>query len=292
MPEEKSHRGDLLIFTGVLIFGAYGLFLRFFPEISALAFLFFLQVVGAAGFFFISIKRRVFGVPSVRMFYLFVGLAAVAVLNDLFYYISFRTTTIANATLTHQMASFFLLFFAPRVLGEKTTSREWGSLMLAFAGIAIIYGGALSVSAGEGIGIILGLASALFYALLIIIYRLLHRGGISINLANFWRHAVSILILLPFFLVDGGGIDTGDVVPLATFGLIFAVIGSGIHTYGISLSRALHSAIIGKSGPVIAAAYALLLLGEIPATTTIVGGALIIGAGAWLALYKHPHSSA
>ncbi len=279
----KEAKGDLLILGAMLIFGSYALFLRFLPGIPTISFLFSFQVVGAISFFLLSLKRELR--ISRRDLLLLLGLAVVAVGNDLTYFQAFRFTTIANAALSHQMVSVFLIFLAPYLLKEKINKNEWIALIISLLGILIIYWNGLGFrSANDLLGISLGLLSAIFLSLLIIFYRLISQRGLKLSIINFWRYLVSIILLLPFIFLSGAfNAMYQSIIPLLLFGFIFAVLASGIHTWGIIQTRSLHASILGKSEPVIAVIYGVILLNEIPSPQVIIGGLLIIGAGVWLA---------
>ena len=279
----KEAKGDLLILGAMLIFGSYALFLRFLPGIPTISFLFSFQVVGAISFFLLSLKRELR--ISRRDLLLLLGLAVVAVGNDLTYFQAFRFTTIANAALSHQMVSVFLIFLAPYLLKEKINKNEWIALIISLLGILIIYWNGLGFrSANDLLGISLGLLSAIFRSLLIIFYRLISQRGLKLSIINFWRYLVSIILLLPFIFLSGAfNAMYQSIIPLLLFGFIFAVLASGIHTWGIIQTRSLHASILGKSEPVIAVIYGVILLNEIPSPQVIIGGLLIIGAGVWLA---------
>ena len=104
---------------------------------------------------------------------------------------------------------------------------------------------------------------------------------------NFWRYTISTAMLLPFVFHFGGfGVIRENFWSLVAFGTLFAVIASGIHHLGISRTRPLHASIIGKSEPVIATAYAFFFLGQTPGISTLIGGALIVGASFWLAFQE------
>lgn len=277
--------GDLLVIGAMLIFGTYPLFLRFFPEVSTITFLFSFQVVGAITFLILSLKQG-WRVAGGRLKILLLCLALVAVGNDLTYFMAFRTTSVANAAFAHQMVSIFLLFLAPYFIGERTKRTEWIALLVSLLGLCVLYGGGIQLGDTKDLwGITLGLVSALFYALLIVLYRYLPQQGLSISLINFWRYSFSTLLLLPLMAI-GTGFESmsNNIWVLLSFGLLFAVIASGIHNFGISKSRSMHVSIIGKSEPVIAAVYAMSFLGEIPSASVCIGGALILGSSFWLTM--------
>lgn len=279
--------GDVLISVAMLLFGAYSLFLRFFSAIPTITFLFAFQIVGVIGFFFL-VPQRKFLLGRLQNYQFLIALAVLSLANNLSYFLAFRLTAVANAAIAHQMVSVFLLILAPWLIGEKTKKNEFVALVISLLGITILYGGGLTFTRSMDFwGITLGLASAVFYALLIILYRHLPQRGIPIETVNFWGYAIGAVILLPFMPIVGGfAITMKDILPLALFGFIFAVIAVWIHTSGISRTRPLHASIIGKSEPVIASFYALIFLGEIPSAYVLIGGAMIIGASLWLALDK------
>ncbi len=256
--------GDLLVFMSMALFGSYPLFLRFCPNIPVLDFLLAFQIIGAAGF---AMSHGIAGTRSFgrKVLGLLVALAAVASANDLAYFFALRLTSVANAAIAHQMVSGFLVLLAPPLLQEKITKPEWIALLLSFAGIAVLYSEKThGLAAGDFAGISLALGSAMSYAVLIILYRQLSRLGISIVTINFWRYVLSTFLVLPAVLMAGRWLpQPSDLLVLAGFGLLYALIGSTL--------------------------YAVLFLGEMPTLAEVLGGALIIGSSLWLATIKHEH---
>lgn len=278
-------QGDRLVIAAMAIFACYPLFFRLFPEIPTLAFLFALQVIGALAFALTGGIRR-----AARSDLLLISaLAIVDVATDLFYFLAFRATTVANAAITHQSVSVFLVFLTPLLLKQAVHRQEWIALGISLAGISILYvrGAALDGSS-DLLGISFGVLSGFFYALAIILYTVVLRRGLRIRTVNFWRYSISTALLLPFVSLLGvSDIRTGDLFPLVSFGLLFAVVATVIHVLGISRTRPLHASILGKTEPVFAILYALVVLGEVPTIEAVIGGGLIIGSSVWLALRKH-----
>lgn len=280
-----KNNGDFLIFISLLIFGTYALFLRFFPNIPTISFLFFFQLVGAICFFVLLLKQS-FQKIDRKTFILFGALTFTALANDLLYFSALRLTKVANAALLHQMSDLFLIFLAPLLLHKKTVKHEWGALILSLTGLVIIYRKSLEIQSTSDIaGITFALLSAFFLSFLIILYQYLPKLGLSIITINFWRYTLSTIVLLPFMFMFGGfNFGLNYIPPLILFGLLFAGIAAGIHTYGISKTRPLHASIILKSESVIASFYAFLFLKETPSIETLIGGVFIIGSTLWLTL--------
>lgn len=287
MNKSQHLKSDFLVLLAASIFGAYGLYLRFFPNIHPVAFLFAFQAVGTAAFLIINLIGG-FQKFGKREFYFLISLAAVAVINDLTYFISFKLTTIANAAIAHQMVSVFLILLGPLLLREKNHKKDWIALPISIIGAFILYGGVSLSENKDALGITLALVSAIFYALVIILYRKIPQSGLTVREITFWRYLISTIIILPILPLFGvNKFGPEEILPLVAFGIIFAVIASILHLYGIKISRSsLHASIIGRMEPVTAFLYALGFLNEIPSLGTIAGGILIIGSSIWLSLTK------
>lgn len=293
----KNLSGDTLVFASMLIFGSYALFIKPYKGIvPEFMFLFAMQAVGAVGFYFLS---RCFGTKNLFTVFrgnvwLFLGLILVTLGNDWTYFAAMRLTSVANAAFTHQMVSAFLLFLAPIFLLESTTKKEWGAFAVSLIGLGVLFIPAFAFRNEQTMwgnfgGIGLGTFSAFFYAFLIICYRKLDARGLSIWDINFWRFSVSTIIMFPFVIHFGGiGIAQANFWTLIVFGLLFAVVASGMHNFAFVKTRALHISIIGKIEPLLAIGYAFFFLKETPAAPILVGigGALILGSSVWLAFQK------
>ena len=294
MQRPQIFTGDILILLTTAIFGSYPLFFRLYPGIHPLTFVFAFQIVGAAAFLIMAGG----GFPRLirKDWALLLTLAIVAIANDILYFTAIQLTTVANAAVSHQSVSIFLIFLAPLLLKEKTQRDEWIALTVSILGIFVLYRGGLGFDAMQDfIGLSAGILSGLFLALLIILYRVIpdKERGLNIRIVNFWRYSMSAVILLPFTPLMGvTTLNTVSIAPLVAFGVLFAVIASGIDTFALNITRALHASILKKSEPVFAIIYAFFILNEYPTLEVVVGGALIIGPGIWLAYRKREKSHA
>src|SRR3989344_7421760 len=226
--------GEVLCFSTMFIFGAFAPFLRTFPEIPITGFLFAFQVVGALGFFLLLLRNGSQRV-SKRAWVLIGLLVLAATGNDLGYFFALRFTTVTNAAVAHHLESIFMLFLAPLFVGEKTKKNEWTSLFLTLLGIGLLYYDSLHLGQKDIVGVTLALVSALFLAGLIVLYRLLQKEGLGVVTINFWRHSLNTLVLLPvlFFMDLTPYASPKNLLVLFIFGIIFAVIASGIHNFAI-----------------------------------------------------------
>jgi drug/metabolite transporter (DMT)-like permease len=279
----NAKNGDFSILFAMGIFGSFALFLRTIPNVPTLAFTLALQVVGVVG---MAIRARHSVWHLRKHFPLFCLLAISAVANDLCYFISFRTTSVSNAAVAHQSVSIFLLFLTPLVLGDRVQRAEWKAFVVAIIGVLILYSQGLGAHGSKDLeGVTIGVLSGFFYAVVVLSYVVIGRRRIPAMEANIWRYAISIVLFLPVLpAAHLGSISARDFALLAAFGMVFAVIATSFHTFGMTRSRPLHASILGKTEPVFAVVYALLFLGEVPSLTTVIGGGLILGSSVWLTL--------
>src|SRR5688572_18323660 len=80
------------------------------------------------------------------------------------YHWSIKTTTVANAALTHSLQPLLtVLLFVPLWGGGRPTVRGFAALVLGLAGLAVLLWPQISLD-GPFLGIALGTASAVFYS--------------------------------------------------------------------------------------------------------------------------------
>jgi drug/metabolite transporter (DMT)-like permease len=181
-----------------------------------------------------------------------------------------------------------MLGLAPWLLREQTQKSEWIAFVFSIVGLGILYTGSFGGSGMDDIlGITLGVLSAFCLAVLFVMYRLLAREALRVATINFWRHLISTIILVPIILsVEKVSYAPAQISVLIIFGFLFALVASGINNFALMRSRGLHATIIAKSEPVFAGIYAFLIFGEKPTIQLLLGGALIVASGIWLATQK------
>ena len=76
-----------------------------------------------------------------------------------------------------------------------------------------------------------------------------------------------------------------DLIAAVVLGVVCTAIPYVLYPKGLQRIRVEHASILGYLEPVSAPFYALLLLGEAPAVSTVFGGALIVVAGVLVIVY-------
>lgn len=165
---------------------------------------------------------------------------------------------------------------APRALGERLTARLVAALALALAGTALI--ASRSLGGGEAAGVALAAAAAALYVVLMVLSKPLSEAYGGPRLA-FLELAVAGVVLLPVAVTAGWGAPTVDWAWLLVLGLVHTALAVGLFLAALARLPATQVGILTYLEPASAVLFGWWLLDEAVTPATIVGGALIVGAG-------------
>jgi len=206
------------------------------------------------------------------------------------YFFAVRSVGVAVATFFLFLQPVWVAFLAPRLLHAATERVVYIALAVAVTGMAVILwpsfaGGNVSMSA---LGIAAGLSAGWAFAFFQLIVKGLTREVSSITLVTV-ECILDALFILPLglwqFAAAGQGLTGRDWVAAVVMGLVATALGYTMWMDGVARIRVQHSSILGLLTPVAAPLYALVFLGQQIAGWTIVGGAMILVAGALVVLF-------
>lgn len=189
-----------------------------------------------------------------------------------------------TASLLVNVAPLLVAVFAGFLLGEGFPRSLLVGLAIGFSGVALIAaGGTGHGTVSDGVGIVLGLFTALLYALGILLQKVaLRRVGAST--ATFLGAAIGAVVLLPFapaFIRETAVAPGGAILGALYLGVFPAAIGFTAWAYALARSDAGRLTATTLSVPAIAILLSWLLLGELPTVLAMVGGALCLFGVAW-----------
>jgi len=196
---------------------------------------------------------------------------------------SLMLTSVAHATLLANLAPVFVTLFAWLLWKHRPRGRFVIGMVAAVSGMTLMIG---SVTAPPGalLGDALGLVTAMFYAGYLLTVAQL-RGGVSTAAIMAWSGTVTAVILLPLALASGEQLMPHTArgwLVLLGLAMIAQVAGQSLIAYAMAQLRATFVSVSLLLQPVIAAAFAWILLGEI-LTGLQVAGALLVLTGIALA---------
>lgn len=184
---------------------------------------------------------------------------------------AFKLTSVANVALIYAGAPFFAAAIAWVWLREAPGRKVMAASVAAFGGVALIVGGSFN---GGGIA---GDALALFMTVMMagamVVYRRWPDTGTALPAA------ASSLVLIPFAYALSAPFEAaaGDIALIACFGVIFAAASIMLMAGAARLPSA-EAALLSALETPLAPIWAWLILSEVPAATTLTGGAVIMAA--------------
>jgi drug/metabolite transporter (DMT)-like permease len=288
--------GYAMVAVSFLIWGAIGALVRM-TEMPESALIVARMVIAAAIVGAIFARRPM--LTDVRR----PGVGRLLLLNGVFsasclllFFAALRLTDVAIGMFLLFMAPVYVALLAPRFLGQRTDRIVYPALAVALAGMATILApGLAGADRVSTVGIACGVATGFLYTGYQLVTKRLTRttGSVTIALAEMVVDAVLLLPLAIWQVADSAYRLSGEDLAVT---LVLAVVCTAIpyvlYVEGMRRIRVEHASILGYLEPVSAPLYALLLLGEAPAATTIAGGALIIVAGVLVVVFGKPEGAA
>jgi drug/metabolite transporter (DMT)-like permease len=213
--------------------------------------------------------------PRIRMFTLRSTLSLVSML---FGFTSLSYLTLANATALSFTAPLFATILAAMVLGETVRRRRWTATLVGFIGVLIVLRPGVS---GIGFGEFLALTGAFLTALVIIVVKQMSRTEPSNAIVAYMvllLTPMSLVCALPFWSWPQAG-DWPFVIGMGLAG----TVGHVCWTRAISLCDASVVVPFDYVRLIFTIIIGILAFAEQPDTFTLIGSAIIVLAGIYIA---------
>jgi len=223
---------------------------------------------------------------GVRRLWPLMLIAGLAFAGDLgFWHTSIKLTSVANSTLLANLASLFVTLAVWVIWRKRPRGVFLVGLAAALLGVAMLVRTSADFSRTALAGDALGVVTAVFYAwYLLAVKGLRDRGATTLSLMAV-TSSVTAVILLPVALATGEPMlpATGlGWVKLLGLALVSHAAGQGLIAYALAHLPAAFSSVSLLFQPVMAAAFAWVLLGE-PLVPLQIAGGVIVLAGIYLA---------
>jgi drug/metabolite transporter (DMT)-like permease len=183
---------------------------------------------------------------------------------------SVRLTTAANTLVIIAAMPLFAAVLSKMFLGDRVEARTWLAVTAGLAGISIVFRG--SLTAGQPLGDLLALATALLMASnFVIIRKYRHVNMIpAVLLSGVITTAVTAFLCHPL------SVKTADVLLLAVMGAVVLPIPLSLMTIGPKLIPAAEVSLIMLLETFLGPFWVWLILGERPARETFMGGGVLV----------------
>jgi drug/metabolite transporter (DMT)-like permease len=210
----------------------------------------------------------------------------------LLFFLALRLTDVAVGMFLLFTGPVYVSLAAPRLLRQRPDRIVYPALGLAVAGMAVILlPGLIGAHRLSPLGLACGVATGFLYTGYALTCKHLTRSlrSVTIALSEMVLDLVFLLPLAVWQLVDTGyRMSAHDLAVVLVLAVACTAIPYVAYVEGLRRVRVEHASILGYLEPVSAPLYALLLLGESAAATTIVGGALIVAAGVLVVAFGSP----
>ncbi len=189
-----------------------------------------------------------------------------------FFVIANKMTTAANAILLQYTAPIHVALLSTWLLQEHPTRRDWLTIFAVLVGMLLFF--FEKMSPGNLIGNLCALFTGLTFALFIVLLR--KQRDASPAGCVFLGNVLTALAGVPF-MFDSLPSPAGwaGLIFLGVFQLGLAYV---LYTLAISHVTAMEAVLITLIEPILNPFWVFILMGEIPAWTSLVGGLVIIGS--------------
>lgn len=278
----------LMFVAAMLIFGSNGVFASML-EMSGAQLVLLRTLIGGAVLLIIILISRSRTPKEVllreKWRLLFAGVCLGA--NWALLFEAYNLMNVSLATLTYYTAPVLVLVLAPLVLKERQNGLAYLGMAVVIVGMLLVVGTDFGEGGVSATGLIVGLGSAVFYAMLMLVNKQI-TGVSGLNL-TFIEIVIAAVILLPYVFATSGGVQL-PTDARGIFALLFLCTvntGFACWLYFSSMNRlpAKAVALMGYFDPVSALIFSAVFLDERLSGVQLAGAVLVL-AGALVGQFR------
>lgn len=221
----------------------------------------------------VSLPPRLYAVHPV----LCVAAAAVLAVHWLSLFAAYKRASAGTVILIVYLAPIVVAGAAPHVLGETVGRRTLGALALALGGFVLV--AAPAAEGASAAGVVLALIAAVTFAALVLASKPLSEAYGGLRTA-FMEMTGAGLVLVPVAIGARWGDPSASWAWLVVLGVAHTAVATGIYLAVLGRLPATHVSILGYLEPASVVLFGWLFLSQTPSLSTVVGGVLIVAAGA------------
>jgi drug/metabolite transporter (DMT)-like permease len=203
------------------------------------------------------------------------GLLAGAFLAATFFFFigSLTRTTVANTNILMSVSPFLAALAARMILKEAVPLRTWIAMLVAFAGIVVMF--AQSAGAGRLTGNLLALGVSCCFAAQLTVLRKFHA---TVDMLPQVLIAGILSSFLAVFLAPPFAATPRDLAILAIMGCVQLGTGCLLATAASKHLSATELGLLALLEPILGPIWVWVLMSEHPGTATLIGGAIVLAA--------------
>jgi drug/metabolite transporter (DMT)-like permease len=201
--------------------------------------------------------------------------AAVSAISMVAYVAALQATSVANVMIVYATVPLLAAGVAFLWIGERSGRRTLIAAGIALAGIVVMAGAA--TRAGDVRGNALALVMTFTFAVLVVMAR--RYPTLSMAVVNAVAAVLTGLIAWP--LMPAGVPDAPTLVVLAVFAIVTTSLAYLLFLLGARHIPSGEAGLLGLLDTVLSPIWVWLAFAEMPAATTLLGGAIVLGAVIW-----------
>ena len=185
-----------------------------------------------------------------------------------------KLTASANVILLQYTAPVWASILGWLLIREKPHWEHWGALVLVMGGLGLFFREGLA--GGAFLGDSLALLSGLFFGANSVFLRMQKDGNPADSMLL--AHIICAAVSVPFVFMYPPALNPADTAAILFMGIIQIGLASLLFSFGIKRVRALEAMLIAMIEPVLNPLWVLLVTGEKPSASALLGGSVIIAA--------------
>jgi drug/metabolite transporter (DMT)-like permease len=207
------------------------------------------------------------------------------------YFVTIKLSSVAVAVLMAYLAPIAIALLAPLVLPERRSRVALVALLPAAAGVALVALGGEEGGAVRPLALVTGLFTAATYAALVLMTKRIV-SDVPVLTLSFWNYAIAAVAISPLLLDAERVLPTRNELPaVLALGVVFTALSGYLYIWSLRHVTAQTIGILAYIEPVSAALMAWAFLDEALTWQIVVGGSLVIAAGATV-VFLEPEDAA
>ncbi|WP_062259949.1 DMT family transporter [Endozoicomonas arenosclerae] len=269
----------LQVHIAVFLFGISGLFAKLLPlDVSQIVL--GRTLIGAASILlYLSWCGSIKGVFLAHRWWINLVMGAVLALHWMTFFYSIQVSSVAVGLLSFASFPVFVTLMEPLLFRERLRALDVITAVVVVLGLYLVVTPEGDNNSPVFQGAVWGCISAFLFAVLSLSNRKLIQNTDAISL-SFLQNTGAALFTLPLAMFFGGGLEamTSEVPMLLLLGLICTTLPIILFLNSLKTLRAQLVSLITSLEPVYGIIFALILMGETPSDSAVLGGIIMIGA--------------
>ena len=279
MPLDQRHYSLLQLHLGILLLGGTALFSKLvaLPALELTAWRSVFAGLALLGFFLAT--RSELRLRASRDYVIVLGLGVIFAIHWVTYFHAMQVSTVAVGVVALFTFPVMTVFLDPLFHSGRPRLTDLCGALLVCGGVYLMVP-EFSLDNTTTQGVLWGLLSAFLYALRNVVQRhhFRHYPG---KTAMIYQVLVVILLTTPFVTGESFELGMSQWLLLVLLGVVFTALPHTLFANALIHHSAVSVGLINCLQVVYATMLAAIILSELPGTSTIVGGTLIVAAAAY-----------